>query len=248
MGYLVNWQAKIINPFLITISYVINNKVMLLLSILMQVFIYLITAHKSYILIPIAIIIIIIKILEKRNFFSNGIVLAPIGLFFSYLTYIIIGNLTIPSLFIRRLLFVPARIKFNYYDFFSKNKMLYFSEGLIGKILGISSPYEINAANLIGYLYDGNIGTWANTGYLADAYANMGVFGMLIISLLLVVIFLIINSFSTKINKEVVVGLSVFSILSLNDGALLTTIFTGGLLLLLVILFIYSSGSKKENE
>jgi len=117
MGYLVNWQAKIINPFLITISYVINNKVMLLLSILMQVFIYLITAHKSYILIPIA-IIIIIKILEKRNFFSNGIVLAPIGLFFSYLTYIIIGNLTIPSLFIRRLLFVPARIKFNYYDFF----------------------------------------------------------------------------------------------------------------------------------
>lgn len=50
IGYLVNWQAKIINPFLITISYVINNKVMLLLSILMQVFIYLITAHKSYIL------------------------------------------------------------------------------------------------------------------------------------------------------------------------------------------------------
>lgn len=243
MPYLVNWQAKIINPFSITISYIKKNKIMLFLSILMQILIYLIAAHKSYILIPIA-IIVVIKILEKREFLSMGVVLAPVGLIFSYLIYKIIGSLTMPSLFIRRLLFVPAKLKFNYYDFFSKNKMLYFSGGIIGKIIGIKYPYEINAANLIGYLYGGSIETWANTGYLADAYANMGVFGMLIVSLLLVVIFLMINSFSTKISNEVLVGLSVFSILSLNDGALLTTLLTGGMLLLLVILYLYSNDFK----
>lgn len=240
MGYLVPWQAKIINPFLITISYIKKSKNMLFVALLMQLLIYLITAHKSFIFIPLA-IFIVIKILSKRDFLPVGSLLAPIGVAFAYLNYRIFRTLTIPSIFIRRLLFVPAQLKFNYYDFFSKNSLLYFSEGLLGNITGIKSPYLDKASNLIGYIYGGNIDINANSGYLADAYANMGIFGMFIISILLIVIFVVIDSLSIRIGKEIVIGLSMFSVLSLNDGALLTSLLTGGLLLLIIILYLYSN-------
>lgn len=239
MGYLVAWQAKIINPFLITISYINKNKRMLILSILMQLLIYLITAHKSFLLIPFA-ILVIIYILKSEKFLKLSAFLAPIGLIFSYLTEIIFGNLIIPSLFIRRFLFVPANLRFNYYEFFSNNKFLYFSEGQIGKVLGLQSPYSVKIANWIGYLYSGNIETSANTGYLADAYANMGVFGMFLISIILVGIFIFIDSMSTRIDKKIVIGLSLFSMMGLNDGSLLTALLTGGMLLLLILLYLYS--------
>ena len=240
MGYLVNWQAKIINPFLITIFYAEKNKKMIIVPTFMQLFIYLITGHKSFLFIPLA-ILIVIKIIEHKDFFLISTFMAAVGTLGVYLLYVIFDILLVGSIFIRRFLFLPAKIKFDYYDFFSKNEFLYFSQGILGKIIGKKSLYQINAANLIGYLYYGNVDTNANTGYLADAYANMGVLGMLLITILLIIIFMFIDSFSISINKETVIGLSLFSILSLNNGALLTSLLTGGLLLLLVILYLYSS-------
>ncbi|MFA7688878.1 MAG: hypothetical protein WCX96_02170 [Bacilli bacterium] len=249
MVYLVNWQAKVINPFLLTTSYIERDKKKVAVSIFLQLFLYLITAHKTFLFIPIA-ILIIMKVTESNLLLAVMTFLSFIGSGISYLVYNIFGNITIPSLFIRRFLFVPAKLKFNYYDFFSQNKFLYFSEGVIGKVFGIKSVYEIKIPNLIGYLYGNSIETWANTGYLADAYSNMGILGMLIMTLLFVLILIMINSLGNKISKELVIGLSLFSMLSLNDGALLTSLLTGGLLLLLLLLYLYSNNSNnlKDNK
>ncbi len=240
MSYLVTWQGKVINPFLISISYISKNKKLLVISILMQILLYLIVAHKAFLFIPLAIIITVI-IVQKSYFFSSASLLALLGTTSAFLSNKIWGNIMIPSLAIRRFLFVPSQLKFYYYDYFSRNELLYFSEGLIGKIIGISSPYEIRSVNMIGYVYYNNIKTAANTGYLADAYADMGVLGMLVISILFSIILILINSISKNMKNELVVGLSVFSILALNDTALLTTLLTGGLLLLLLLLYLYSN-------
>ncbi|KPU27362.1 hypothetical protein TR13x_04575 [Caloranaerobacter sp. TR13] len=240
MEYLVSWQAKIINPFLITISYINKNKKLLAISVVLQLLIYLITALKAFLFIPLA-IIIVIKILERDYFLSKISLLAPIGVLLAFMTYKLFGHIMFPSLIIRRLLFVPSQLKFFYFDFFSKNELLHFSEGVIGKIIGTSSPYAIKTANMIGYMYFGNIENNANTGYLADAYANMGILGMFVFSILFSMILILINSFSKNIKKELVIGLSLFSILALNDSALLTTLLTGGLLLLLLLLYLYTN-------
>jgi len=247
MSYLVPWQGKIINPFLISISYINKNKKLLVISILMQIFLYLIVAHKTFLFIPAA-IIIIIRILEKSYLFSSASLLALLGTIIAFLSNKIWGNIMFPSLTIRRFLFVPSQLKFYYYDFFSRNEFLFFSEGLIGKIFRISSPYKIRAANMIGDIYCGSIETAANTGYLADAYANMGVLGMLILSILFSIILILINSVSKNIKNELVVGISIFSILALNDSALLTTLFTGGLLFLLLLLYLYSNNEQNKNN
>ena len=247
MGYMVAWQAKVVNPFLMSTSLIEKNKIKLLIAILMQLLIYLITAHKSFILIPFAIIAVMF-IVKKANFIVLGSVLAPIGIYISYLADKLFNILLLPSLFIRRFLFVPAQLKFYYYSFIKENEYLYFSEGMIGKLLGLKSPYGIKFVHLIGYLYFNNVNTGANTGYLADGYANMGVFGMLLVTALLIVIFIIIDSISQYAGKEITVGLSLFLIMGLNDGALLTTLLTGGLLLLMVILYLYSSGITIQKE
>lgn len=246
MAYLVPWQGKIINPFLITISYLKKNRKMLGFSLFLQLILYLITAHKTFILMPIA-IIIVIKMMERNNFIGTSSLFAPIGILFVYGIHKLIDSaMILPSLIIRRFLFLPSQIKFFYYDFFSKNELLYFSEGVIGKLIGTKSPYSIKTVNMMGYIYLNNIETNVNTGYLADAYANIGVFGMFVFSILFSLILLLIDSLSKKIGKEMVIGLSLASVLALNDSALLTTMLTGGLLLLLLILYLYSNSNYDE--
>lgn len=245
MAYLVPWQGKIINPFLITISYIKKNKKLLAFSLFLQLILYLITAHKSFIFMPLA-IIIIIKILERDNFIRKLSLFAPLGILFVYGMHKLLNSTVIPSLIIRRFLFVPSKLKFFYYDFFSKNELLYFSEGIIGKLIGTKSPYTIKTVNMIACIYLNNIETNANTGYLADAYANMGVFGMFIFSILFSLILILVNSFGKRIKKEIVVGLSLASALALNDSSLLTTLLTGGFLLLLLLLYLYSDHNYNE--
>lgn len=246
MSYLVNWQAKVINPFLITTAYLNKNKKLFILSITLQIVLYLITAHKSYLLIPLA-ILFVIKVVEKWDFLKISSLSAAVGVIFLMISYYVSQSLVLASLFLRRLLFVPAQIKFYYYDFFSENEFMYFSQGTIGKIFGLDYPYEMNSAKIIGEIYFGSPDTNANTGYIADAYANMGIFGMFIIALLFILILVLIDSLSIKVGRELTIGLSIFSILALNDVALLTTLLTGGMLFLLVILYLYSNFKRNES-
>lgn len=240
MGYMVNWQAKIINPFLITIGYLKKNRKVLLIGIILQLLIFLITAHRSFLFIP-AGIIIVVKIFEIRtNVLMTSSVVANLGVGITYLSYALTGEILIPSVFIRRFLFVPAKIKFNYYDFFSNNKFIYFSQGLIGKLFGFEYPYDIPRNYFMSYLYGGSITSAANTGYLADAYSQMGFFGMFILSLLFIFILVIIDSLGRRIDNRLVIGLTLFTMISLNDVALLTAMLTGGLFLLLIILYLYN--------
>lgn len=245
MTYLVTWQAKVINPFLIAISYMNKNKKLLFTSIILQLILYLITAHKSYLLITIAILIVMKILFSKRDFLkviSQKAALLTTGLIGFY---VILTSLTMPSLFLRRLLFIPAQIKFHYYDFFSKNEFLYFSQGTIGGILQLKYPYDMNSANMIGSIYFNNPQISSNTGYIADAYANMGFLGMLLIALIFVFILVLIDSLSIKLGKGLTVGLTLFPIMALNDSALQTTLLTGGLLFLLIVLYLYSSSHEE---
>jgi hypothetical protein len=240
MVYLVNWQAKVINPFLITMSYLNRNRKMLFLSVFLQLLLYLITAYKTFLLIPVA-IIFIIEMIKKFDFLKTSSKVSVFAVLGMYISYLVTQSIVIPSLFIRRFLFVPALIKFYYYDFFSNHGFMYFSAGTLGNILGVKYNYDLSPAYLIGQIYFNNPQTGANTGYIGDAYANMGFVGMIIISVLFIWILKLIDSLSIKIGKNLTVGLALFSILSLNDSALLTTLLTGGLLLLLCILYLYTT-------
>lgn len=245
VGYLVSWQGKIVNPFIITTSYYNKRKKFVLLGIGLQLLLFLITAHKSYLFIPIG-IISVINILKNNQFLKPALALSIGGVLGSYVIYYVWGYIMPGSFFIRRFLFVPAQLKYYYYDFFSQNQFLYFSQGIIGKILGIKNNYSMNIVHLIGEYYFGSTSTAANVGYFADAYANAGYIGMFIFSIIFLAVLVFINSLSKNLDKKFVIGISLFPIMSLNDTALLTTLLTGGLLILLIILFLYSNSKTQQ--
>ncbi|MFA9375912.1 MAG: hypothetical protein ACERKZ_04070 [Lachnotalea sp.] len=245
MAYFVNWQAKVINPFLIATSFLNENRIIFCISVILQILIYMITGHKAFLFIPIAILLVVILI-ARFNFLKISSFIASGATFILFILYKVTGTIILPSLFLRRLLFLPAYIKFIYYDFFLENQFLYFSAGSIGKLLGLSYPFDLPPAYLIGKIYFNNPNTGANTGYIADAYANMGFGGMVLLGLVFAFVLKLIDSLSIKVGKNLTIGLTLFTILSLNDSALLTTLLTGGLLFLIVMLYLYSNVKDKR--
>lgn len=247
MNYLVNWQAKAINPLMIAVSYKYKQKKPLIIFIGLQLLIYLITAHKAYLFIPIA-IIVIMKIADREKILHIIANVASIGCVISYVLYKLDVTLLLASFFVRRLIFVPAKVKFNYYDFISNNEPLFFSEGLIGKLFNVEYPYDVRFVNLISEIYSNNPDSASNTGYLGSGYANLGFVGMLIYTIILVFILLLIDSLGSRLDKSMITGMVLFSMLSLNDSDMLTTLLTGGLLFLLLLLFLYASFDDETSD
>ncbi|MGB9796066.1 hypothetical protein [Fervidobacterium gondwanense] len=230
MKYLITWQFRIINPYLFVISLVRKNYKLLLTVSILQVLMYFMYPHKE-IFLSVALLLFSVYIARKRMRFDLSLLALLSSLtFLNALIYKGTGNLIPFALVPTRLLFVPAENKFLHYEFFKYHEKLYYSEGLIGKVLGLRYPYDVPS----GYLVGGTSN--ANVGYLAYAYDNAGFVGMILISLLFVILLLGIDLISEKKDKRLIFSLLVYPMIILNDGDLLTLLLTGGLFLLILML------------
>lgn len=249
IAYLISWQAKVINPMLIGEGFK-KSKIKMSIGILLQFLLFLYTGHKSY-LFTIFGVIAIMYVYEKCKVNNINFCNLFIKLFlYAILLTAILAATTIGlyliSYFIRRLLIVPADIKFNYYDYFQTNDFLYYSESIISKIFGLKSQLDEPLPNIIGLIYNGDPEIYANTGYLGDAYANGGFFGMIINSFIFVAVLKLFDSYAVFLKSSFVLGVAAFIIIGLNDTSLLTSLMTGGLFLLLVLLYIMSISKSKD--
>lgn len=245
MNYLVVWQAAAINPLMIASSFYYKSYKTFLLFFSLQIVIYLITGHKTYLFISFA-IIIIIYVLNKKNTMRLIINISIFGFIITYILYKFRITMILGDIFIRRFLFVPAQLKFYYYDFISQNRFLHYSEGVIGKIFGFESPYNMNFTNLIADVYFNKPNMSANTGYLGTGYANLGFTGVIIYVVVISIILKIIDSIGKKLDNALVTGIVLFPMLILNESDLLTTLLTGGLMILLILLYLFVGVHKKN--
>ncbi|MGQ9857030.1 MAG: hypothetical protein ACUVQF_09865 [Fervidobacterium sp.] len=230
MKYLITWQFRIINPYLLVISFVRKNYKLLLTASVLQVLMYFMYPHKE-IFLSVALLLFSVYVARKKMKFdlSFATLLSSLTIL-NALIYEGTGNLIPFALVPTRMLFVPAENKFLHYEFFKYHEKLYYSEGLIGKVLGLRYPYDVPS----GYLIGGNSN--ANVGYLAYAYDNAGFVGMILISLLFVILLLVIDLISEKKDKGLIFSLLVYPMIILNDGDLFTLLLTGGLFLLILML------------
>ncbi len=243
--YSVPWQARVINIFLIAVFYLKKEYKKMVLPIFLQIVLFLITAHKSYLFSPVA-VLGLLYIISRKNLLSAMISALTALNILAFLSYKFNFSVWPVALITHRQHYIPAQISFYFFDFFSKNDKLYFSEGVIGKILGLSSPYNISSFKMIGDHYFGRPEMHANTWYVADAYANGGIIGILIIGLILA--FTLIIADSIKRDYKIVLVALFMPILSLTNGALLTAFFTNGLLISLIILIVYSNQPKRNRQ
>ena len=229
-----------------------KRRAFMIFSVFLQIFMFLILPYKE-ILLSIGIIFMVlilakIKILFIKNFITL-ISLFGIG---SIFVNIYLKAIVPFSLFVR-LIFEPAKIKFQYFDFFNNNSKLLYSEGLIGKLFGLNYPYSQPIGFVIFNYFEPLGRSNSNTGYIAYAFANAGLLGMIVMSILFALILLILDGLVGKRNFSKFLSLLMYPMILLNDGDLLTILLTGGLFLMIAILFFddnfgdLNSNSTKED-
>lgn len=240
LGYLSIWAYRIICPILIIRTSLKKKYVSMLFFIFLQVLMYMCTPHKE-ILLAIPLLFIGVFFLKRHSFMKVFVVLLSIFLVLSIVSYQSLENITLLSLLAVRLLFVPASVKFEHFIYFSLHEKLYYSEGLIGKILGLHYPYgNLTSGNVIAMFFQGSISN-SNTGYIAYGFDNLGLLGMIAISFLLAIILKYFDSISMRLNKNIVFAISLYAFSTLNDGDLLTALFSGGIGLLMILLLFYEN-------
>jgi hypothetical protein len=233
ISYLNIWAFKVFGPFLLIIFLHKKNYGFASLVFLLHILWFGISSHKSVLFFPFVILFIY---LWFRN--SKGLSIMPISLtlviFFSYLSFAFFDDNLLGGLFIRRVFFVPSFLTFTYYEFFSSQGFIYWSNSITSSF--IHYPYDVNPAKLIGsYLAsDGH----ANNSFLSTGYMHAGIPGIIFYSLIFVIILRLVDSLNYN-SKYIWISVAtiIIPMRSLVISSDLTTaILTHGILISLILL------------
>lgn len=236
-GYIINWCAKIVLPFLILFSWVYFKGYMKLTSLFFIGLLFLlfsITGMKVY-LFSIPLITGIYILLKSKQFLFyfqlTLIVLVFLGLFLS----VAFEQDMIASFLVRRTLFIPAQLSFYYYDFFNGEPLL-LSNSIFSSIL--EYPYELDPSHTIAQEYFNKPEMSANNGIIADGFMHFGVIGILFWSLLFAAILKLVDGISANKNHLIIIPIAVLAFKTMTDSALLTSMLTHGIIILLFLIFL----------
>ncbi len=151
------------------------------------------------------------------------------------------------SLGVRRALFVPAFLTFEYVEFFSENTKYLWSTSRISFGL-LDNPYDVSIPSLIGESLFQD-GTKANVGFIGSGYAQAGILGALIYSIGFGLVVTLFRMFSVSGGEAFAFCLPTLSTIW-QSSDFLTAIFShfGLLVFAMVVVFFRRSSNCSENN
>lgn len=231
-----NLFCKILLPF--CILWYAKNKhwVLMTLCLSVQIYTYAITGLKTYLFIPFVLLaIFFVKKLNLERILLCGMIVVVLLVDFLYfdgqdtIWYALVGN---------RIIFFAARIKYSYFDYFSTHDFANFSQSSLAHISGVKSSYSVNIPNMIGEEYFDKPGMWTNTGFMADAYSNMGFIGIILMAFILAIVLRWANRTIKDIPSPyniMVEAIFLIFFITLNDGAVISVLFSGGMIAAIIV-------------
>lgn len=254
-------SSKVVIPFLLAICFFKKKYKWTLLLFAIQIVFFLWLANKTTIFSLIILIgaVFIAKSKASTLFLSKVMTIAVAVIsFFEGISFTLPGGAAniikwIYSLFIRRTVFLPAYLKYCYYDFFilKDNKIV----GLFGTIfapfmtrIGIPQPYVgTSFSKVIGEnYYDG---ANANTGIFGAEMAHFGYFGIPVAALCLILFLLLIRRSEISNGKLFTCCLTIYMVCGLADaGAIDIFDYSPMLLIALLLYFFKLPGYQAEKE
>ena len=159
----------------------------------------------------------------------------------------IMGRSMLIDLLIRRGMFVPVRLDYAYFDFFTNHAPDYFRSSIL-RYFGYKSAYSGQAgiadlSFLIGLEYFGSISMRANNGLFSDAFANLGIAGTFFMPLLITALLKAFDTASEGHDEHLVLLLSIAISSALISSSFFTNLVTHGLLFLLVFVYLLPRNS-----
>lgn len=239
--YMFTWQYSVIVPFFI-VKYLDKKKYLGSIVFLVIQFVFYLYSGQKGILFVIPLIVIgyylgKLKVFNKLFIYgaSIGVSLVTIGAFFWNVLY------QCQDLFVRRVLILPAWLKYLYYDFFQNNPTMGLAGTLWGKFLETEQPYEEGIGYIISDMYFGLPEVNSNTGFIAEGMSRFGEAGVLLVFILLAFVLIVIDNFAKRNGYSFAISISMFSVILLNDGAIIDTLIFGYLTILVIIGLTYDS-------
>ena len=124
-----------------------------------------------------------------------------------------------------------------YWDFFSENPKDHFSRNFPFKFF-YSSPYNEPVPYVVGKKFFKRK-VHANANFIADAYANFGYVGVLVVVFFFLIVLKLIDDFSYNKNKYVILSFLTMPFFSLTNMSFITVSMTHGLLFALLMIILY---------
>nr|HIL76351.1 hypothetical protein [Rhodospirillales bacterium] len=236
LAYTNNWTYKIFNIFLIGFALHYKKYWLVLLLVCVQIYFFAATAHKSVLFLPLMVLGIWFYFRK-----TNSLVIIPIvfsGIILTTLaSYYLLGDIWLSSLFSRRVFFVPAHLTFVYFDFFSNNTQVFWSNSVLSRF--ITYPYDTSISHVIGH-YLGKENMAANNGFIASGFAHAGLFGVFLYSLIVGLILRFINDVTRNLMPIwLAVGLCIIPLRNLLISSdLFTVMLTHGFIAALILIYL----------
>jgi len=236
LAYTNNWTYQIFNIFLMAFALYYRRYLIFLFFFLVQVYFFAASGHKTVLFLPVLVLGVWIYF---RKFSSLVVVPAMFGVLIviSLMSFFIFDDIWMLSLFARRLFYVPADLTFIYFDFFSNNTKVLWSNSVLANF--ISYPYDTDIPHVVGR-YMGKEEMAANNGFISSGYAHAGILGVLFYSLILGIILRFINDTTTgTLPVWLAVTLSIVPLRAvLISSDLFTVMLTHGFIVAIILIFL----------
>ncbi len=251
-SYWMQWTVKAFTPFFMGYFLFYKKYWMCMLCMVIQAMLYLTYGHKAF-LFSIALFWLLYFLAKLFNKVKTKYYMLFSGLAIVALMYGLGNRMKVVWLLtwqgIMRLLFEPAKIKFQYFEYFSVHEKLRFSEGVIGKLLGIEYPYDKAIGYVITEYFSGEgIISNSNTGVIGDLYSQMGYGGIIAGGIVLGLIIRLMDQSSTHIPLANKIAIVSYICITFNDNALQTTLLSGGGMILIILLMIFNTELYSEEH
>lgn len=242
MVYINIWATKVFGPMLLTLALWKKKYQYATLIFLLHIIWFGISSHKAVLFYPFLVLMVYFWFKKTRALFLIATSMS-IVVITSLTIFLIYEDITLGSLFIRRVFFIPSFLTFVYYDFFSQNDFIYWSNSLFSS--WITYPYSLDPAKLIGHSLDTE--AHANNSFLSTGFMHAGIVGVSIYGILVGLLFRLIDSISKHgIPTWAAVSCMIvpsFSLLASAD--LPTSLLTHGVGIAIFLLFLLRSKNYK---
>lgn len=244
-GYFIPWVAYVFNMAALTNYMSIRNiyrkraLMGVIFVISMQMLLFGMTNFKAFLFLPFVIIFLML-FMGKVNLFRS----AAIGISAALACLVIISlvGVSFGAAIVDRLFVTPPALHALYFNYFSTHP-LGLLQGTVGGAFG--STYDESIIAVVSKFYWGRVFD-PNVGWIGDAFANFGAFGVLIYSLILALTLRLADGFvDERTPNGVVEGLLFGFAFGITNSALLTSLLTGGYIVAMASLWVMTSRWKR---
>lgn len=240
LAYSKQWLMTIAMPALLALGLLWRRHWATILAVIIAYICYQAFAEKAALANGLAVGWVFLSMALSKRIQLDGVIL--IGSLIAALTvvfcldYFFQESLLLATWYMRSFL-TPGLLTSFYFDYFTLNPFALFGDSALGALFGTRASME-NIPLIIGsiYVYPG---CWANANFWADGYANLGIAGIVLATVVLRLLIAMIDALAVGRDIRVVIATCTPIVFALANTALQRAIASNGLwLLILFVLFL----------